>query len=56
MKFIICGGGTGGHVTPAIAIYEALKEKMPTASFTFIGRKNGRENKAYVETGEKLLT
>lgn len=56
MKFIICGGGTGGHVSPAIAIYEALKEKLPNASFTFIGRKNGRENKAYVETGEKLLT
>lgn len=56
MKFVICGGGTGGHVSPAIAIYEALKEELPTASFTFIGRKNGRENKAYVETGEKLLT
>lgn len=56
MKFIICGGGTGGHVTPAVAIYEALKAELPTASFTFIGRENGSENKSYVETGEKLLT
>lgn len=37
MKFIISGGGTGGHIYPAIAIAEAIKNEMPTAEFLFIG-------------------
>ena len=44
MKFIICGGGTGGHVSPAIAIYEALKEECKDPEFLFVGRENGPEN------------
>ena len=56
MKFIICGGGSGGHVNPAIAIYEALKMKRPGSEFLFIGRDGGAENRAYRATGERLLT
>ena len=56
MKFIICGGGTGGHVTPAIAIYEALKENCDNTEFLFVGRDNGAENRAYRATGERLIT
>ena len=56
MKFIICGGGTGGHVSPAIAIYEALKEECKDPEFLFIGRNNGSENNAYKATGERLET
>ena len=56
MKFIICGGGTAGHVSPAIAIYEALKEERPEAEFLFVGRCGGAENRAYEATGERLIT
>ena len=57
MKFIICGGGSGGHVSPAIAIYEALKKRIgEDSSFTFVGRRGGSENRAYELTGEHLET
>ena len=36
-KFIISGGGTGGHIYPAIAIADALKLTYPDAEFLFIG-------------------
>ena len=36
-SFIISGGGTGGHIYPAIAIADALKEKYPNAKFMFVG-------------------
>ena len=36
-KFIFSGGGTGGHIFPAIAIANALKEKHPNAEFLFVG-------------------
>jgi undecaprenyldiphospho-muramoylpentapeptide beta-N-acetylglucosaminyltransferase/murein biosynthesis integral membrane protein MurJ len=42
-RFLFTGGGTGGHVYPNIAIYEALKEKHPEADFLYIGSKKGSE-------------
>jgi UDP-N-acetylglucosamine--N-acetylmuramyl-(pentapeptide) pyrophosphoryl-undecaprenol N-acetylglucosamine transferase len=42
-KFIIAGGGTGGHIFPAIAIANAIKKQMPTAEFLFIGAKGKME-------------
>jgi len=40
---IISGGGTGGHIFPALAIAKALKEKLPDAKFLFIGAKGKME-------------
>lgn len=37
LKVIISGGGTGGHVFPAIAIADALKEQFPTVDILFVG-------------------
>lgn len=42
-KFIISGGGTGGHIFPAIAIANALKEQQPGADILFIGAKGKME-------------
>ena len=42
-KFIISGGGTGGHVYPAIAIANALKESNPENEILFIGAKGKME-------------
>ena len=40
-RFIISGGGTGGHIFPAIAIANALKKQMPDCDILFVGA-NGR--------------
>jgi len=37
MRIVFSGGGTGGHVFPAIAIADALKKKKPNADILFIG-------------------
>ena len=42
-KIIISGGGTGGHIFPAIAIADGLKKRFPQAEILFIGAKNRME-------------
>ena len=44
MKIIFCGGGSAGHVTPALAIAEEIKKKDSSAQLLFIGREGGFEN------------
>ncbi len=39
-RFIISGGGTGGHIYPAVAIANELKSRFPEAEFLFIGAKD----------------
>ena len=46
-KIIIAGGGTGGHLFPAIAIGEELKERIPQAQIHFIGSVFGLEAKVF---------
>ena len=36
-KFIIAGGGTGGHIFPAVAIADALKQQLPSSEILFVG-------------------
>lgn len=54
MRVIICGGGTAGHVTPAIAIAEAILESSPDSQITFVGREGGDENNAIIRRGFTL--
>ena len=56
MRIILCGGGTAGHVSPAIAIAEELREETPKSEILFIGRTDGGENRAVVNAGIKLET
>ena len=42
-RVIISGGGTGGHIFPAIAIADALKRRFPQAEILFIGAKDRME-------------
>ena len=42
-KIIISGGGTGGHIFPAIAIADSLKKRYPQAEILFIGANNRME-------------
>ncbi len=43
MRIVLSGGGTGGHIYPAIAIANYIKEQKPDASFLFIGNEGGME-------------
>lgn len=54
MRVVISGGGTGGHVFPALAIAEALRDQEPGIDIHFVGTASGFENKAIPGAGEKL--
>lgn len=43
MKFIFSGGGTGGHIYPAITLIENIKERQPQAQILYVGTKKGLE-------------
>ena len=43
MRIVIAGGGTGGHIYPALAIAEKLLEKKPSTRIVFVGTANGLE-------------
>ncbi len=53
-KFIISGGGTGGHIYPAIAIADQLKSRFPDAEFLFVGAKNRMEMEKVPQAGYKI--
>lgn len=51
MKIIMTGGGTGGHIYPAIAIAEKIKEQNPHAEILFIGTERGLEKDLVPQNG-----
>jgi len=53
-KVILAGGGTGGHLFPALAIAEGIKKKYPDSQVYFMGTKKGLEAKILPERGYKL--
>jgi len=53
-KFIISGGGTGGHIYPAIAIGKELQAQFPDAEFLFVGAKNKMEMQKVPKAGFKI--
>jgi len=50
-KFILSGGGTGGHIYPAIAIANELKLRFPTAEILFVGAKDKMEMQKVPQAG-----
>lgn len=50
-KFILSGGGTGGHIYPAIAIANELKLRFPNADFLFVGAKDKMEMQKVPQAG-----
>ena len=55
IKVIISGGGTGGHIFPAIAIANAVKEKLPDAEILFVGAEGRMEMEKVPAAGYKII-
>ena len=43
MRILFAGGGTAGHINPALAIAGYVKEQNPDAEILFVGNKGGME-------------
>jgi UDP-N-acetylglucosamine--N-acetylmuramyl-(pentapeptide) pyrophosphoryl-undecaprenol N-acetylglucosamine transferase len=54
-RIIIAGGGTGGHIFPAIAIANALRRKDPTISILFVGAKGKMEMEKVPQAGYEII-
>jgi UDP-N-acetylglucosamine--N-acetylmuramyl-(pentapeptide) pyrophosphoryl-undecaprenol N-acetylglucosamine transferase len=54
-RMIISGGGTGGHVFPAIAIANAFRERHPDAEILFVGAEGKMEMTRVPEAGYKII-
>lgn len=56
MNIIFSGGGTGGHIFPAISIAEQVRLNKPDSNIQFIGAKGRIEEKIVPENGFELIT
>ncbi len=56
MRVLLSGGGTGGHVYPAIAIANKIKEENPDCEILFVGTQNGIESEIVPKYGYELKT
>jgi len=55
IRVIISGGGTGGHIFPAIAIANAIKKKRPDANILFVGAEGRMEMEKVPEAGYQIV-
>jgi len=55
MRVILTGGGTGGHIYPAIAIGQAVQKEWPQCEILYMGTKRGLENKIVPEAGFPMV-
>ena len=53
-KIILSGGGTGGHIYPAISIANELKSRFPESEFLFVGAKDKMEMEKVPQAGYKI--
>ena len=53
-NFIISGGGTGGHIYPAVAIANELKLRYPDAKFLFVGANDRMEMEKIPQSGYQI--
>lgn len=54
MRVLFSGGGTGGHISPALAMADIIKSNVPGAEIAFVGTENGIENSLIPQAGYKL--
>lgn len=51
MKILLAGGGTAGHINPALAIAGYIRERHPDAEILFIGNRDGMEQRLVSQAG-----
>ena len=56
MRAIISAAGTAGHINPALAIANKIREKEPDSEIIFVGTNRGLENDLVPRSGYKLKT
>lgn len=54
-RVIISGGGTGGHIFPALSIADAIRRKHPTAKILFVGANNRMEMQRVPDAGYDIV-
>ncbi len=55
LKVILSGGGTGGHIYPAVAIANELRNRYPDASVLFVGAKDRMEMQKVPQAGYEII-
>ena len=55
-RIVIAGGGTGGHLFPALAVADELKRRLPEARISFVGGRRGIETRLVPAAGYPLRT
>ena len=51
MRILFAGGGTAGHINPALAIAGTVREREPDAAILYVGAKGGMEEKLVPKAG-----
>ena len=55
MKYLISGGGTGGHIFPAVSIANALREADPSCEILFVGALGRMEMERVPQAGYSII-
>ncbi len=55
MRILLSGGGTAGHINPALTIAAKIRQENPDAEIAFVGTKRGMENKLVSRAGYPIM-
>lgn len=55
LRFIVSGGGTGGHIFPAVSIANAIKKQYPDAKILFVGAEGRMEMQRVPAAGYEII-
>jgi len=55
-RIVFAGGGTGGHLYPALAVADEMRRRHPDASILFVGARRGLEQRLVPQAGYRLRT